>query len=136
MAARWPEPPAHLSARELDLWQRLGRECGPWVAASDWLTVNAVVSLMDRVLLIQAAQRATKDASHPLTIMFTPSADGEPNAEPAANPLYGMELKFWTALRGYIALLGLSPADRARMPQSGAVDAANPLDKFIQRGRR
>lgn len=126
--AKWPDPPAHLSRRERKLWRRIGRECGPWVTLCDWPTINGVVSLLDRLLTIQAAQRASEDAGRPLT------ADGKPNAEPAANPLYVMELKFWTALRGYIAILGLSPADRARMP-AVSEPVENPLDRFIQRGR-
>jgi hypothetical protein len=131
--AAWPDPPAHLNPRERELWAHLAQACGPWVAPSDGVTINGLVSLMDRVLAIQEAMRATPDAASPLTVTFTPAADGEPNAEPVANPLYTLELKFWTALRGYIAILGLSPADRARMPAGHAPAAANPLDRFIKK---
>ena len=103
----WPDPPPHLNARERDLWQRLGAECGPWVAPSDWLAINGTVSLVDRLLTVQATE--PKDVS--------------------------LEMKLWTALRGYIAILGLSPADRARMPAASEPAAENPLDRFIKRGR-
>lgn len=125
--AKWPKPPAHLSRLERKIWRRIGQTCGPWVAPCDWPTINGVVSLFDRILTIQAAQRASEAAGRPL-------ASGEPNAEPTANPLYVMELKFWTALRGYIAILGLSPSDRARMP-AAREPVENPLDRFITRGR-
>jgi hypothetical protein len=136
VALAWPDPPQHLTERERALWADLGRVCGPWVAPGDWMAVNGAVSLMGRILAIQDAMRETPDAGRPLTVTFTPSADGEPNPEPAVNPLYGAELKFWTALRGYLAILGLSPADRTRMPAAPDAMNENPLDRFIKRGAR
>lgn len=134
--AGWPEAPEHLNERELELWKLLEARCAPWVAPSDWLALNGVVSLMDRLLSIQAAMRATDDAGKPIAFKFTPSADGEANLEPKENPLFGMELKYWTGLRGYIAITGLSPADRTKVKGGGTEqEPANPLDKFINRKR-
>lgn len=136
VAAKWPEAPAHLSEMERELWNRLEHECSSWVSPSDWVAVNGVVSLMERILRIQTAQRATDGAGNPITFKFTPSIDGEPNMEPKENPLYTMELKFWTGLRGYIAILGLSPADRAKVQKPETEEKpVNPLDKFLNRKR-
>ena len=118
------------------MWNGLEQQCGPWVAPSDWVSVNGTVSLMDRILRVQEAQRETESSGGPIAFKFTPSADGEPNMEPKENPLYTMELKFWTALRGYIAIMGLSPADRARVSvPGGEKKPANPLDRFIKGNR-
>ena len=130
---KWPEAPAHLSERERELWEQLKPLCQSWVAPSDWLTIHGVVSLADRILRIQEAQRATDDSGNPIAFKYTTDGDGNANAEPKENPLYGMELKTWRELRAFIGLLGLSPVDRTRMPSSDAGKPANPLDKFIKR---
>jgi hypothetical protein len=131
--AKWPDPPAHLSERERVLWDGLKEQCGAWVAPSDWMSINGCVSLMDRILKIQEAQQAGDGAGKPLAFKYTPSADGEPNMEPKDNPLFTMELKFWTGLRGYIAILGLSPADRAKVAKPGGEEKpVNPLSRFIK----
>ncbi len=130
----WPDAPAHLNDRERELWNALKEHCGTWVAPSDWIALNGVVSLTDRLLRIQEAMRETPTAGNPTSFKFTPSADGDPNMEPKENHLFALELKFWTGLRGYIAILGLSPADRARVAKPGAEDTpVNPLAKFIKR---
>jgi len=138
VAAKWPEPPAHLSERERVLWDGLKESCSPWVTTSDWVSLNGVVSLMDRLLKIQEAQRDPEapTAGSPIAFKYTTDGDGNLNAEPKDNPLFSMELKFWTGLRGYIAILGLSPADRSRVEKPGLEEKpANPLDRFIKKGR-
>lgn len=130
---KFPAPPASLNARQRQLWADLGATCGQWSAESDVLAFQGVVSLMDRVLTIQEAMQATDESGKPLIVTYTPSADGEPNAEPAANPLYSMELKTWTVLKGYIAITGLSPVDRAKVKTARQTPAANPLDRFIKK---
>jgi hypothetical protein len=135
--AKWPPPPAHLSERERALWNSLEGSCQTWVAESDWPALNGAVALMDRILRIQDAQRdaETPTAGNPLAFKYSTDGDGNVTAEPKENPLFTMELKFWTGLRGYIAILGLSPADRARMkPTEAEKPAANPLDRFVKRG--
>lgn len=132
---RWPDAPGHLNEREKALWTGLESHCAKWVAASDWPALNGVVSLMDRLLTIQDAMRVTPDAGNPTSFKYTPSADGEPNVEAKSNHLYALELKFWTALRGYIGLLGLSPVDRARVQVHEPEKDVNPLDRFINRKR-
>lgn len=129
----WPDPPDHLNARERALWVDLQQRMGAWTAQSDVWAINGVVSLVDQVLRIQAAQRATEGAGNPLAFKFTPSADGEPNLEPKENPLYGMELKAWRELRAYIGLTGLSPADRARVQPAGEEPPADALQRFLKR---
>ena len=133
--AKWPAPPAHLSPGERELWAALEERCARWVAPSDWLALNGVVSLMDRLITIQSAMRATEQSGNPITVKFTPSADGEPNAEAKDNPLFGMELKYWTALRGYIGIVGLSPVDRARVNASEDEKPVSKLDRFTKKVR-
>jgi len=133
---KWPEPPAHLNDGERALWGELETRCAAWVAPSDWLAINGVVSLMDRLIAIQSAMRATEQAGSPITMKFTPSADGEPNMEAKDNPLFGLELKYWTALRGFLGIVGLSPVDRARVNASGDDEKpASKLDRFTKKVR-
>jgi hypothetical protein len=135
VAASWPAAPAHLNARERELWAELEGLCREWVAPSDVFAINGVVSLVDRLLLVQAAQRVTPDASNPLALKFTPAADGEPNAEPKENPLFGMEIKLWRELRAYIGITGLSPVDRARVHKAGGDEKpASKLRRFMTHG--
>jgi phage terminase small subunit len=41
--------------------------------------------------------------------------DGTPVLEPKENPLFTQHMKLTNALRGFIATLGLSPVDRAKV---------------------
>lgn len=109
----FPVAPAHLSEAERHLWETFPRV--PWIVESDTLAVNAAVSIFERILRNQTAQRATADAGNPLAFKFTPSADGEPNLEPKENPLITQELKLWGRLMSVLASCGLTPADRAKM---------------------
>jgi hypothetical protein len=138
-AGGWPEPPAHLGDDERALWDGLREHCEPWAAKSDWMAFNGVVSLMAKVLRVQAAQRATEDAGGPLSFKHVvQEKDGKETTivEAKENPLWGTEAKFWKELRAYIGLTGLSPADRARMRVSDGSDTpANPLDRFLKKAK-
>jgi hypothetical protein len=140
--AGFPDAPAHLSDRERELWEDLRQKCESWAAKSDWLAFNGVVSLADRILRNQEAQRETDTAGHPLTfkhvIKHTVDGQGQPVeleiVSPEENPLISQEMKLWRELRAFIGLTGLSPADRARMRVTGAEEKkSNPLDRFIKR---
>lgn len=141
VAAKWPAVPAHLNERERELWAGLEAHCAAWTAPSDWIAVNGLVSLMDIVLRLQAMQRAV--------LAVTPEAATDPEAKQRAEnvaiafatamldgSLEAREIKAWRELRMYIAILGLSPVDRARVggsskPEAPAVD---PMAKFLKRG--
>lgn len=111
VASAWPAPPAHLNARERLLWSELEQHCKAWVAPSDWITINGVVSLVDRLLNIQAALAA--------------SDVGTPE-------LLGMELRTWRELRAFIGLMGLSPVDRSRMVVTTPATPAGALSRFLK----
>ena len=136
VAKAFPPAPGHLTERENALWQNLKQHCEPWAAESDWIAFNGVVSLTDRVLRVQEAMQETETSASPVSLKFTPSADGEPNAEVKENPLYGLEIKCWRELRAFIGLTGLSPVDRARVKaNTDCGEAKNPLDRFIKKAR-
>jgi hypothetical protein len=105
--------PCSLSEGERALWETFPKPT--WIGETDVFAVNAAVSLFERILRNQAAQRATDSAGNPLAFKYTPSADGEPNLEPKENPLITQELKLWRALMSVLGTLGLTPADRAKM---------------------
>jgi hypothetical protein len=112
-ATGWPDPPAHLSARERVLWDALRTHCEPWAAKSDWLAFNGVVSLVDRLLRVQEALGENVDTQ-------------------AAIKLQGMEMRIWRELRAFIGLTGLSPVDRARVRVTPKERPTNPLDRYIK----
>jgi hypothetical protein len=124
----WPRAPRHLNARERTLWRGLKAHCASWVAPSDQWALNGVVSLADRLLRNQDAQRTSPAASAPIL---------KTSAGVAENPLLSQELKLWRELRAYLGIVGLSPVDRARVQTPGASEEpASPLDKFIRKGQR
>lgn len=139
----WPEAPAHLTEREAALWGALREHCEGWSAPSDWLAFNGIVSLTDRLLRNQEAQRETVGAGHPLAyerrIEHGMGSDGAGVAVETLtrkeNPLISQEMKLWRELRAFIGLTGLSPADRARMRVTGEDKSANPLDRFIKKSK-
>jgi hypothetical protein len=122
--AEFPEPPSGLSERERATWQELKGLCGAWAASSDRLAFHGVVSLYDRLRRNQEAQTATPEAGAPVVA-------GE------ENPLITQETKLWRELRAWIAITGLSPVDRARVPAtaSGATKES-ALSTLIRRGRQ
>lgn len=137
-AKGWPEAPTHLTARERVIWDGLREHCEPWSAKSDWLAFNGVVSLTDRILRNQDAQRETETAGHPLAFKHVLSDQGEKHIEivqAEENPLITQEVKLWRELRAYIGITGLSPVDRARMRVEGDAPKANPVDRFVKKTR-
>ena len=136
---KWPDPPASLNDRERELWGALEKQCAAWVAPSDVLAINGVVALVDRILRIEEAQRETSQAGYPLTFEHEiENVDGEVvgMTEAKENPLFNLELKFRRELRAYLGIMGLSPADRARVETPGGPEPKkNPLDRFINRKR-
>lgn len=100
----FPPPPKHLTAGQRELWDDLKRHCGGWVKPGDWLAVNGVVSIFERLRQVQHAferDRTKKDGT-------------------TLEEVVNVEVKLWRELRGYLAILGLSPADRAKVASSKA----------------
>lgn len=95
----FPEPPAHLTRDQVALWKNLRSHCGGWVKPGDWLAVNGVVSIFERLRLVQRTYEARR---------------GKKNAV-SLDEVVNLEVKLWKELRGYLAILGLSPADRAKV---------------------
>jgi len=120
--AGFPVGPAHLSEAELALWQAFPQVS--WIVESDVLAVHAAVSVYERILRNQRAQRATDEAGAPLAVKFSHDADGNQNVEPKENPLITQELKLWGRLMSILSSLGLTPADRSKMtaPRDVAVE--------------
>lgn len=135
---KWPAPPAWLTDRERELWGSLEAHCRAWVAESDLLAINGVVSIMSRVLSNQRAQQATEEAGGPLAFKhIIEEANGKSIeiVEAKENPLITQEVKLWRELRAYIGIMGLSPVDRARVQKPAEAPAVNPLDRFLTRKR-
>jgi hypothetical protein len=149
--AKFPRPPAflQLSGRERRVWRLLGDHCGAWTAASDWPTVWATVRLIERLIRCQEAQSETESAGHPLAMRHTIKHLPKPAAragevddeqieivEAKANPLILLEVKLFEKLRPFIALLGLTPVDRGRMPTLTApAGKGDPIDALLKRMR-
>jgi len=95
----FPEPPKHLTPAQRDLWNDLRRHCGGWVKPGDWLAVNGVVSIFERLCLTQRTYEARRGKKNPMSL----------------DAVVNLEVKLWRELRGYLAILGLSPADRAKV---------------------
>ncbi len=81
------------------------------MAPSDWITINGVVSLIDRLLTIQAAL-ATADVG--------------------AGKLMAMEIRIWRELRAFVGLMGLSPVDRSRMAGTTPTKPTGALSRFLK----
>jgi hypothetical protein len=151
--AKFPKPPGFLliDGRQKRIWKFVGEHCGPWTAPSDWPTVWGLVRLVERLIQNQEAQKETETSGHPLAFKHTlrqrPQAGGRTGdteameeieiVEAKANPLVDQEIKLFDKLRPFIAMLGLSPVDRARMPSlAGAAKPADPVDALIKRTKR
>lgn len=142
----FPQPPAFLtlSDRAQRIWTQLAEHCGPWTAPSDWVTVWGLVRLIERLMCNHEAQLATEEAGHALafkhTVIEKMGAMGMGEeltmVEAKSNPLVDQEIKLFDKLRPYIAMLGFSPVDRARMPKLTTPGAkADPLGALINRAK-
>lgn len=111
----FPAPPAYLNERQRELWRELEQHCGRWIGQSDMLAVLGCVSLYDLLRENFTARAATPDAASMLTSKVFMDDSGGGAVEAKENPLVTQQLKLWQGLRGFLAILGLSPADRARV---------------------
>ena len=114
----FPDPPDYLNERQRDLWLELGQHCGHWVRASDKLALLGAVSVYDLIRRNFEAQTASPEASAMLSAKLFMDEHGGGSAEPKESPLINQQIKLWRELRGWIGILGLSPADRARVNPS------------------
>lgn len=144
----FPSPPPFLplSDRALEIWAFLREHCGPWTQQSDWVAVWGVVRLIERLILNHEAQATEEEAGHPLAFKHTviekqgPMYEGgvqeQQIVEAKSNPLVDQEIKLFDKVRAYIAMLGLSPVDRARMPKLVNPGAkADPIAALTRRVR-
>ena len=111
----FPPAPDYLNARQRALWADLEQHCGAWIGTSDRLAVEGCVAVYDLIRRNVEAQAATPEASAMLSAKVFMDEQGGGTAEPKENPLVGQQIKLWRELRGFLAILGLSPADRARV---------------------
>lgn len=114
-AGAFPEPPAYLNAQQRELWLELRQHCGGWIGTSDMLAVLGVVSVYDLIRRNFDAQAAGEGAAAMLTSKVFMDDKGGGAVEAKENPLIAQQVKLWRELRGFLAILGLSPADRARV---------------------
>jgi phage terminase small subunit len=112
----WPEPPVWMNDRERGIWDGLRPYCQAWITESDWPALYGLVSTMEMILLNREARAANEgEAGKPLAYTVKVDGDGSPIMEPKENPLFTQHMKLTNALRGFIATLGLSPVDRAKV---------------------
>jgi hypothetical protein len=153
-APRFPLPPKFLmlDERQKRIWKNVGQHCGAWSSPSDWPTVWGLVRLVEQLIRCQEAQLLTDDAGGPLaykhTIRHVPvvgsgSRDRADDVqeieivEAKPNPLVLLEVRLFDKLRPFIAMLGLSPVDRARMPKLEAPKKdVDPIAALQQRMKK
>lgn len=111
----FPDPPDYLNDRQRELWRELEQHCGAWIGTSDRLAVEGVVHVYDMLRRNIEAQQDSEGASAMLTAKIFMGQDGSGVSEAKENPLISQQVKLWRELRGFLAILGLSPADRARV---------------------
>jgi hypothetical protein len=151
--AKFPRPPKflHLSGREKRIWKFVGDHCGAWSAESDWPTAWGLVRLIERLIRNQEAQLETETSGHPLAFKHTlrhvprigSGGRDKPDeveqievVEAKSNPLVDQELRLFDKLRPFIAMLGLSPVDRARMPKlAGEKKTVDPIAALQKRSK-
>jgi hypothetical protein len=138
----FPKAPKHLSVKERAYWKQMEALVGTWTAKSDVFAINGVVSLFERILHNQQAQRQSAEAGHPLAFKYTITSDGEADeqkdiqVEAKENPLITQEIKLWRELRAYIGITGLSPVDRARVKPAGEEQTKpSALQDLMRRSR-
>ena len=95
----FPDAPPHLTPEQRALWADLAQHCGGWVRQADWLAVSGLVSLFARLRGVQQAYDGRRGTKHEMSL----------------SEAVNLEVKLWRELRGFLAILGLSPADRARV---------------------
>lgn len=110
----FPEAPEHLTRDQVALWEDLKRHCGGWVKPGDWLAVNGVVSIFERLRQVQRSYESSKGKNHAIPL----------------DAVVNVEVKLWKELRGYLAILGLSPADRAKVAPRTAAPATPKKSKW------
>jgi hypothetical protein len=115
----FPAPPAFLNERQRELWAELEQHCGTWIGTSDRLAVLGCVSVYDLLRANFDARMETPDSCAMLAGKVFMDESGGGMVEPKENPLVSQQLKLWRELRGFLAILGLSPADRARVQVKG-----------------
>lgn len=111
----FPKAPAYLNERQRELWKELEQHCGTWIGTSDRLAVLGVVSVYDLLRRNFDAQAQGEGADAMLTAKIFMDEKGGGATEAKENPLISQQIKLWRELRGFLAILGLSPADRARV---------------------
>ena len=121
-AGGFPEAPAHLTPEQAQLWASFPRV--GWIAPSDALAVEGVVTTYDLCRRNQQAQRATPEAGNPLAFKVGHDSDGGTTLEPKQNPLVTQHLQLWARMFSMLAALGLTPADRAKMQAPKQDEAA------------
>lgn len=109
----FPQAPDWLSEDEKLLWDGFPRVA--WIGQSDQIPVHGAVAIYARIRSNQMKQRETPEAGAPLCFKYSYDSDGNQNVEPKENPLISSEIKLWHAMLRFLAVLGLTPADRAKM---------------------
>jgi P27 family predicted phage terminase small subunit len=109
----FPEAPEHLTPEQAKLWAGFPRV--GWIAPSDALAVEGVVTTYDLCRRNAQAQGATPEAGNPLAFKVAHDSDGGQTLEPKQNPLVTQHMQLWARMFSMLAALGLTPADRAKM---------------------
>jgi hypothetical protein len=123
VVAGFPAAPEGLTPSQQALWDSFPRP--GWIGQTDGLAVYGAVAIFDLILRNQQQQQATPESGHMLAFKVSYDGDGNERLEPKENPLIVQALKMWRELRASLAVLGLTPADRAKMTApkvDGAVD--------------
>jgi hypothetical protein len=142
VAAKWPDPPDFLPLTEQQraIWVAIqGRDA--WHAETDWPAVYGLVKTLDELIQNQRAQQETETSGHPLAFKHMLKHGVNQKGEPIeveyvmaeGNPLKSEGRKFLDQLYKFAAINGYSPVDRAKMPSTGDIPVANPLDRFLKK---
>jgi P27 family predicted phage terminase small subunit len=97
------QPPAHLGEPGRTIWRRVAQHCKTWLAESDLDALRLLAENADRRGELMA--RLANDGY----VLYTDK--GYAYQHPAA----GMLLQTETEMRKWMALLGLTPADRSKL---------------------
>lgn len=146
----FPAPPKifHLSGREKQIWAFVGKHFAAWTQKTDVFTIWRLVRLVERLIRNHEAQVETDTSGHPLAFKHTlrniprpggRTGDTEPMeqieiVEAKSNPLIDQELRLSKEIRPFLAAMGGSPVDRARMPN--LADQEKPVDPIAALQKR